>query len=108
MAEYCCEDCGKHLFDFDGNRGAAGNVALNLGFIYKMPIAFGIEGSHFFCCNDCWNKWFSEHTTPEMRERGNEAVREFKQKLEDSKPELINGLQQIQTAFQGIKNMKKG
>ena len=108
MAEYCCEECGKHLFDFDGNRGAAGAKAGDLGFIYKMPILYGIEGSHFFCCKDCWNKWFNDRITPDKREKGNAEWREMKEKVNKRLPKLVKDLQKMDRAFRKIRNMKMG
>ena len=32
-----------------------------------MPFLFGIEGCHFFCSKDCWNKWLNSHTTEQER-----------------------------------------
>lgn len=98
--KYYCEECGKYLFDTDKPRGAAGFLAIDLGFVYKMPILFGISGSHFFCCKECWNKWLAEHTTPEKREEGDKAVADIRKRMAARQPELWRGLQRIQDTLE--------
>ena len=70
-----------------------------------MPFFFGIEGGHFFCCKEHWNRWLNDHTTPEQRERGNKEVAEMKEKMEASKPGLLAGLQRIQNAHRELLKM---
>lgn len=98
--KYYCEECGKYLFNTDKPRGGAGSLALRLGFVYKMPIIFGIEGSHFFCCKECWNRWLAKRTTPETREEGAKVVAGMKQRFLEMKPSLEQRLQRMQKAFE--------
>ena len=105
MIKYDCEQCGKHLFDSDKSGGAAGAEAQNLGFVFKMPFLYGIDGCHFFCCKECWNRWLSDRTTSEQRDAGNKAVGEIKQRMVADKPKLIEGLQRIQRA---VERKRKG
>lgn len=105
--QYYCEECGKHLFDSDKEGGAAGAEAQLKGFVYKMPILFGIKGLHFFCSKDCWNKWLNSHTTEQERADGNRSAREIRQRMEADKPKLIEGLQRILRAFEMARNRSK-
>jgi len=105
--QYYCEECGKHLFDSKKEGGAAGAEAQQKGFVFKMPFLFGIEGCHFFCSKDCWNKWLNSHTTEQERADGNRSAREIRQRMEADKPKLIEGLQRIQRAFETARNRRK-
>jgi len=101
-----CEQCGKFLFRTNKSKGAAGAEARLKGFIYKMPIFFGIYESYFFCCKECWDKWFFEHTTEEQRKEGNKEVGKLKESIKRDTPELLEGLQRIQKAFGKYKKKK--
>ena len=105
--QYYCEECGKHLFDSEKEGGAAGAEAQQKGFVFKRPILFGIDGCHFFCSKDCWNKWLNSHTTEQERADGNRSAREIKQRMEAAKPKLIEGLQRIQRAFEIARNRRR-
>ena len=105
--QYYCEECGKHLFDSEKEGGAAGAEAQQKGFVFKVPILFGIEDRHFFCSKDCWNKWLNSHTTEQERADGNRYAREIRQRMEADKPKLIEGLQRIQRAFETVRNRRK-
>ena len=105
--QYYCEECGKHLFDSEKEGGAAGAETQQKGFVFKMPILFGIEGCHFFCSKDCWNKWLSSRTTEKQRADGNRSARRIRQRMEADKPKLIEGLQRIQRAFETARNRRK-
>ena len=104
MADYNCEQCGKFLFS-DKPRGAACAEETRLGFVFKIPFMYGTN-SHFFCSKECWNKWFLAHTTEEQRKKGNEAHKHLKERLEASKPELLEGMQRIQAAFDKLKKKR--
>jgi len=96
MKDIYCEQCGLYLFSTDKPDGADGAEAVQKGYVYKMPFFFGIEGGHFFCCKEHWNRWLNDHTTPEA---------EMKEKMEASKPGLLAGLQRIQNAHKELLKM---
>lgn len=103
-----CEECGKFLFKTSkSSDGAATAEALDLGFVAKMPFLYGISGVHFFCSKECNKKWFKDHTNQEQRDSGKKKFEELKQTMEESKPDLIRGLQRIQTAFNILKKRAK-
>jgi len=61
MKDIYCEQCGLYLFSTDKPDGADGAEAVSKGYVYKMPFFFGIEGGHFFCCKEHWNRWRHDH-----------------------------------------------
>lgn len=105
--DICCEECGKFLFKTSKSDGAAAAEAQLLGFVSKMPFLYGISGVHFFCSKECNKKWFKAHTNQEQRDSGQKKFEEVKQAIEESKPELLRGLQRIHNAFNILKKRAK-
>ena len=93
--KYYCEECGKYLFESNNTRGGAGVEARKRGFIYKIPFVYGINGSYFFCCKECWNKWFNNHTTEKDRKDGNEILQHVKEDFQKDLPKLQKDLQTL-------------
>ena len=99
MNRITCEECNKFLFETEKDGGAAGAEAYRLGFVWKLPVLYGLDGSHFFCTKECWNKWLLARTDKEARDKGDSAVKELKRRMEQSKPEIVKGLIHIQNSF---------
>lgn len=107
MNDIHCEECGKYMFSTEKTGGTAGAEATNRGFVYKIPFLYGIkDGGHFFCCKECFGKWLKARTTQEQRDKGNADHAKLKQSMEESKPELLAGIQRIQSAFEKLKKRK--
>lgn len=79
MRKINCTKCGKELFETDKPDGAAGAIAHNMGFIFKMPFLYGVSGCYFFCCKEHQVEWFDENV-PKNNEVTN-MIEEMKTKL---------------------------
>lgn len=61
MRKIKCNECGKELFETSLSDGAAGAEAQGRGYVFKMPILYGVEGCYFFCGKECATEWFDKH-----------------------------------------------
>ena len=87
MKEIVCEECNKTicLVDDNMNKGSIANVVIKkYNGIAKMPILWGItDGFHFFCCKECWNKWFKANC------KDNEEGRKIIENIKNEAPKII-------------------
>lgn len=87
--EVKCDYCEKHLFTTkEKSMGKIAFEATKLNLVVKYPMVYGIAEFKIFCCEDCKKKWFAENITPEVLEKGNKSIEEFKA----YKAQIIEGL----------------
>lgn len=103
MREIKCHQCGKHLFNTDKSDGAAGNDAIRMGFVFKLPILYGISGCFFFCSKECHQKWSKDSITEENILKGDKIISDMKAK----EPGMIESTSKALLSFNNALNSLK-
>lgn len=94
-----CDECGRHLFDTEkSSDGATGAEAERLGFVFKIPVLYGICECKFFCDKVCCKQWFKRNVSPEDKKEGDSSV----SKIKERKDEFVKGFCQGAAAIQEL------
>lgn len=100
MREIKCSECGKHLFETDKlSDRDAGYEAMKLGFIFKIPVFYGIYGHFFFCGNKCHEEWCKKNITKESKEKVDEFIKELESEQQQMIEDLSKGAKRIVNVF---------
>lgn len=106
MREIKCNQCGKHLFDTDKTDGAAGSDAQRMGFIFKIPFLYGIDGCFFFCDKECHKKWSEENINKENKKDGDKLVSGLKEKIPDMAKSTSKAVETFVNSLKSLKSDK--
>lgn len=96
-----CSECRKPLFETDKSDGAAGAEAERLGFVFKMPFLYGVEGCFFFCCKEHQRAWFDKHVPKDPAV--DESIRKAKERI----PEMSADVCKKMSALQKVLNKRR-
>lgn len=96
-----CSECGKPLFETDKSDGAAGAEAQRLGFVFKMPILYGVEGCFFFCSKEHQRAWFDKHVpkNPEV----DAGIKNAKERIPEMAADVCKKMDALQKVLDKIK-----